>query len=430
MGIIPLILLSAGHTPKVASNSQGIRFFINSSGHYSIFGVYLWSMFHRIIKPLENNSFLLFGARGTGKTTLLKELFTGVKTLWIDLLDPVLEDQLSRNPASLAEQIEAMKGKIDWVVIDEVQKLPDLLNTVHRYIESSNIKFALTGSSARKLKRGAANLLAGRAFVNHLFPLTFIEMGDQFDEIKALVYGTLPKVVSFDNDQERQAFLRSYALTYLKEEVWSEHIVRQLEPFRKFLEVAAQCNGDIINYSNIGKDVGADTKTIQSYFEILEDTLIGFLLPPFHKSLRKQQRHSPKFYFFDTGVKRALDRTLTQELIPNTYGFGRTFEHYVIIEAFRMNDYYSKDYKFSYLRTKDSAEIDLIIERPGLPDVFAEIKSTNKVDERDVKTVSAFISDIKGARGFCLSRDPIVKKIGQIECLPWKDGLKTIFGIL
>lgn len=384
-------------------------------------------MFQRTIKPIKSNSFFLFGARGTGKTTFLRQYFSDKNTLWIDLLDPILEDQLASDPASLSQQIELAKDNIEWVVIDEVQKLPRLLDIVHHYIETTNIKFALTGSSARKLKHGVANLLAGRAFVNHLFPLTNEEMGEAFNEMKALTFGTLPKIVLFDADEERTAFLRSYALTYLKEEVWSEHVVRQLEPFRKFLEIAARCNGDIINYSNIARDVDADIKTVQSYFGILEDTLLGYLLPPFHRSIRKQQHQNPKFYFFDTGVKRALDRTLTQELVPGTYGFGKTFEHFIVVESMRLNTYYEKDYKFSYLRTKENAEIDLIVERPGLPAVLIEIKSTDKVDDRDTKTVESFLKDFPKAEGICLSRDPISKKIGKVSCLHWREGLNIIF---
>jgi predicted AAA+ superfamily ATPase len=311
-------------------------------------------------------------------------------------------------------------------VLDEVQKIPRLLDIAHHHIETSNLKFALTGSSARKLKRGAANLLAGRAFVNHLFPLTHIEMGDAFDEMTAMKFGTLPKVTQFYNDDERVAFLKAYALTYLKEEVWAEHIVRNLEPFRKFLEIAAQSNGEVINYTNIARDVGADTKTVQSYFQILEDTLIGFLLEPYYKSVRKQQRHNPKFYFFDIGVKRALDRTLTQELVPNTYGFGKLFEHLVIVEAIRLNDYKKKDYKFYYLLTKDRAEIDLIVERPGLPTALVEIKSANRIDERSTNIIERFVNDMPNTEGYCLSRDPIPKRIGSVSVLPWLEGLQAI----
>ena len=387
----------------------------------------MWSMFHRLIKPLKSNSFFLFGPRGAGKTTFLRHFFDPDTTLWIDLLDPIEEDRLSLHPESLSEQIEAMMGEKEWVVLDEVQKVPRLLDVVHQRIEGGgNIKFALTGSSARKLKRGSANLLAGRAFVYNLYPLTHLEMGDAFDEISALQWGTLPKVVQLNGDEEKMAFLRAYALTYLKEEVWSEQLVRNLDPFRRFLEVAAQCNGEVVNATNIARDVGVDPKTVQSYFTILEDTLLGFLLESHHSSVRKQQIKSPKFYFFDGGVKRALDRTLTQELIPNTYGFGRAFEHFVIGEAIRLGSYLGKDYRFSYLRTKDDAEIDLLVERPGMPTALVEIKSTTRVDERSTKTVERFLKDMPKAKGFCFSRDPIAKKIGAVEALHWREGLRAI----
>lgn len=375
---------------------------------------------------MKSNSFFLFGARGTGKSTFLQQYFADTPTLWLNLLDPLVEDPLARHPEGLAAQLQAQAGKVQWVVLDEIQKVPRLLDVVHQLIESTSIKFALTGSSARKLKRGAANLLAGRAFVNHLFPLTQVEMGEAFVLEDALQWGTLPKVVLLTEGIERAEFLKTYALTYLKEEIWSEHIVRKLDPFRKFLEVAAQSNGDIINYTNIARDVGADTKTVQSYFQILEDTLVGTLLPAYHKSIRKQQHQAPKFYFFDTGVKRALDNTLTVALAPNTYAFGKAFEHWVVIEAARLNDYYRKDFQFYYLRTKDDAEIDLVIERPGQKTALVEIKSTTRVDERDTRTVEAFLKDVRNAEGFCLSRDPVAKKINGVHCLDWQTGLREL----
>lgn len=383
-------------------------------------------MFHRIINPLQSNSFLIFGPRGTGKTTFLKEYFRGQKTFWIDLLDPALEDRYSRHPESLTQEIQGMLPQIQWVIIDEIQKVPKLLNLVHYHIENSSVRFALTGSSARKLRRGTANLLAGRAFIYYLFPLTAREMGEKFGLEEALQWGTLPKVTQFKTAEEKNAFLRSYALTYLKEEVWAEQIIRNLDPFRRFLEIASQTNGQIVNYSNIANDVGVDTKTVQFYFQILEDTLMGVLLESFHYSLRKRQRKNPKFYFFDTGVKRALDRTLLQPLIANSYGYGQAFEHLVIIEAYRLNMYYQKDFRFSYLRTKDNAEVDLILERPGMPLALVEIKSTDFVDERDVRTLEHFLKDIKKTEAFCLSRDPIPKKIGSVQVFPWEKGLKAL----
>lgn len=375
---------------------------------------------------MKSNSFFIFGARGTGKSTFLHNFFQGKKTLWIDLLDPWVEDLYAREPNTLVREIEKNKGSMEWVVIDEVQKLPRLLDIVHQQIEKNKIKFALTGSSARKLKRGSANLLAGRAFVNYLFPLTAVEMGEAFDLSSALRWGTLPKTTQLATAEEKEAFLKTYALTYLKEEVWAEHVVRRLDPFRRFLEIASQTNGDMVNYTNIGRDVGADTKTIESYFEILEDTLLGFLLPAFHRSIRKQQRKAPKFYFFDIGVKRALDHTLNQDLAPRTYGYGKAFEHFIILETFRLNAYFQNDFQFFYLKTKDDAEIDLIVERPGMPVCLVEIKSSTQVDERDTRTLEHFLKDFKKAECFLLSQDIRPQKIGSVTCLPWQEGFKVL----
>jgi len=381
-------------------------------------------MFHRLATPLKTNSFFLFGPRGTGKSTFLKSFFAGTDTLWLDLLDPDTENELARSPKILAQRIGSRKSKKNfWVVIDEVQKIPKLLDIVHSQIEENKIRFALTGSSARKLKRGSANLLAGRAFINSLFPLTAKEMGDSFQLTQALHWGTLPKITQFASDQEKTEFLKAYALTYLKEEVWAEHIVRQLDPFRRFLEIAAQGNTQIVNYTNIARDVGVDTKTVQSYFEILEDTLLGFLLEPYHRSIRKQQRQSPKFYFFDTGVKRALERTLTQQLLPNTYAFGKAFEHFLIIEIYRLNIYLQKEFRLSYLLTKDGAEVDLIMEKSGAPATLIEIKSSTSVDERHTRTLEHFRKDFPRANTYLLSQDPHPKKIGNVRALPWQKGL-------
>ncbi|MBU4484108.1 ATP-binding protein [bacterium] len=383
-------------------------------------------MFNRIIKPIKSNSYFLFGPRGTGKTTFLRKYHRDDKTIWIDLLDPNLEDEYTRHPETLTYQITAAADNIEWIVIDEIQKVPKLLNLVHHHIEDKKIKFALTGSSAKKLKKDSANLLAGRAFMNYLFPLTHIEMGDKFDLVDALQFGTLPKIFQLETQEEKSAFLKAYSLTYLKEEIWAEHIIRQIDPFRRFLEIAAQSNGQIINFTNIARDVGADTKTVQSYFEILEDTLVGTILEPFHCSIRKRQRKNPKFYYFDTGVKRALELTLTQKLLPHTYAFGRAFEHFIIVEAVRLNTYFQKDFRFSYVTTKDGAEIDLIIERPGMSLALVEIKSSQRVDERDTHTLENFFKELSNAEAYCLSLDPERKKIGPVWCLPWQDGLKEI----
>lgn len=383
-------------------------------------------MFNRIITPSLNHSFFLFGARGTGKSTWIEQKFQTIKHLAIDLLDPDEEERLAKNPQALLSQIEALPPDTRWVILDEIQKLPQLLDLVHLGIEKYHKLFVLTGSSARKLKRGAANLLAGRAFMHSLFPLTHQEMGEAFEMKQILQWGSLPTIPQLEEDVDKARYLRSYAQTYLKEEIVAEQIIRKLEPFRFFLEIAAQQNGEILNYSNIARDVGVDTVTVQSYFQILEDTLMGFFLPPFHQSVRKRQRANPKFYLFDLGVKRALEGTLTVGLKENTYGYGKAFEHLVIAEVWRLNSYLEKDYRFSYLRTKDDAEIDLIIERPGLPLALVEIKSSQRVDERDIRTLKAFQKDLPHAQAFCLSNDPNSQIIEGVHALPWKTGLKEI----
>lgn len=383
-------------------------------------------MIHRLLNPIKSNSFFLFGARGTGKSTFLRQWLPSEKTLWIDLLSEEWEWRLSKNPDELYQIVTTLPKQISWIVIDEVQKIPKLLDIVHRLIESTDKKFALTGSSARKLKRGGANLLAGRAYLNHMFPLTAKELGTQFDLFNCLAWGSLPKLFHINTDEEKRAYLRSYAHSYLKEEVWAEQYVQDLEPFRRFLEVAAQSSGDVVNYAHVARDVGSDSKTVQKYFQILEDTLIGFHLHPYHKSVRKQHLQNPKFYFFDIGVKRALDGSLVQTVVAGTSGFGRLFEHAVILECLRLNDYLQRDYRFYYLRTYQGLEVDLVVERPGQPLLFVEIKSAEVVQESDVKTLHLFLQDHQNSEAICLSREHIARTIGNVTVYPWQQGLAKI----
>ena len=312
-------------------------------------------MIYRLLNLLKTNSFFLFGARGTGKTRLVNDLIPAKDSIYIDLLDPAQYEQFLVDPSRLSRLIEARGKNIEWIVIDEVQKVLPLLDIAHASIEKYGLKFALTGSSARKLKRGGANLLAGRAFTYHLYPFTSEELGLGFDLERCLAWGTLPKPYTADTNEERELFLRSYVHTYLKEEIQVEQIVRRLDPFRKFLSVAAQMNGALLNFSNIARDIGSTTPTVQSYFQILEDTLLGFYLEPYHLSIRKRQKEAPKFYFFDTGVQRALAEVLTLPLVESSYGYGKTFEHFIILELHRRSSYLRNDFKFSFLVTKDDA---------------------------------------------------------------------------
>ncbi len=224
--------------------------------------------------------------------------------------------------------------------------------------------------------------------------------------------------------------MRSYADTYLKEGIWDEHFIRKLAPFRRFLEVAAQCNGKIINYANIARDVGVDDKTIKEYFLILEDTMIGFFLEPFHNSFRKRFAEKPKFYFFDTGVVRSLSRRLSVPLLPKTPAYGEAFEHFIILEFLRLGSYLQPEYRFSFMRTAGDVEIDLVVERPGKSLLCIEIKSSDCVNEQDVKSFIKLTRDIPDAEAIVLSQDRFLKKFEHVTLYPWKQGLEMCFPVI
>lgn len=381
-------------------------------------------MVNRLLNLPKRNSFFLLGPRGTGKSTLINSIYspTEPSTLHLDLLDIGVEDHYRLNPNDLYNQIKA--SDISWVVIDEIQKLPRLLDVVHKVIEETNVKFVLSGSSARKLKKGGANLLAGRAFMYNLHPFTHVELGKDFNLGEVLSFGTMPRLFSLE-ESEKHEFLKVYSLTYLKEEIKAEQIVRKLDPFRQFLEVAAQMNGHPVNFSKIAREIGVGTVTVQNYFNILEDTLLGFFVMPYNKSIRKSQRGSPKFYFFDTGICRSLRRVLDVPLVPQIVEYGNAFEHFVILEIIRLADYHRKQWKFYYLKTKDGCEIDLIIETSSKT-ICIEIKSTEKVVNEDIKHLTKLGSDIPNSKLFCFSREKIKKLMKQVLCIEWKDGIKEL----
>ncbi|MEK7122825.1 MAG: AAA family ATPase [Patescibacteria group bacterium] len=384
-------------------------------------------MVKRLLKLPKNHSFFLFGPRGAGKTTLLKELLPKEETYFIDLLNIETEMRYAHRPQTFAEELRALSPSIRWVVIDEVQKMPFLLDEVHRYIEEYNDKllFALTGSSARKLKRGQANLLAGRAFTYSLGPFTQHELGEQFHLERALAYGTLPKVFSLSSEEDVRNFLRSYAQTYVKEEIRSEGLIRNLDSFRGFLSVVAAENGAILSWSNIAREAGIHAKTVQAHYSILEDTLLGFFLPAYARSLRKRQKTHPKFYFFDTGVVRALTGMLTIPLHPGTSEYGRAFEHFFIAEFLRLNASLQKDFSFSYFATHD-IEIDLVVERPGLPLLFVELKSGEFINDSALRPLRSVVESVAGSEGLCVSREPRKRRVGKILVCPWQDAAQEI----
>ncbi|MCC6220251.1 MAG: ATP-binding protein [Deltaproteobacteria bacterium] len=386
-------------------------------------------MYPRLLNILKTNSFFLFGPRGSGKTTLLESIFEGEKKLWIDLLEPSAADRYFLSPEKLLIEVRSVASEIEWVVIDEVQKIPALLDVVHKLIESTNVKFALTGSSARKLKRGGANLLAGRAFIYNLYPLTHIEFGDQFSLKESLTWGTLPRLQRYQQREERERFLESYCHTYLREEVVAEQLVRNVRPFRKFLEIAAQQDGDIINYSKLARAIGVDDKTVVTYYEILEDTLIGIRLSAYDRSLRKQYIKSPKFYLFDCGVSRALANHLHLDVVAGTYSYGKRFEQLVILEIFRLNEYLRKKFQLSYFQSKDGLEIDLVLERPGSYRIFVEIKSSDSIDASDISNLRQLSKEFIDTKCYCLSQVPLTSEIDNVKIMPWQNGIREILKI-
>jgi uncharacterized protein len=383
-------------------------------------------MYRRLNSLINSNSFFLFGARGTGKSTLIRDHLKNERFLEIDLLDPVQAEEAMFALGELKAKIDFAVAEKRWVFIDEVQKVPKILDVVQSCIDRSKGKFVLSGSSARKLKRGAANLLAGRAYTFRLYPLTSLELGAVFDLDQHLRFGGLPHVWNTHDITERVLFLRSYVTTYLKEEIAEEQIVRKLEPFSRFLQVAAQASGHLLNYTNIAKDVGVSDQTVKTYFQILEETLLGFTLPAYNRSVRKSIGKTPKFYFFDTGVLRALQRNIDQQFDRNHYAYGLLFEHFVIQECMRLADYYQRDFEFSFLRINEHEEVDLIIDRGNLPEVLIEIKSTYKITERHSEVLQKVAANFPNADLMVLSNDPESKLYGRVKCLHWQAGIAAV----
>ncbi len=385
----------------------------------------------RLLVLSKEYSLFLFGARGVGKSTLVESTYkiNTTETTYINLLDTTIEDRFARNPMELVAIVEAMSLQEKYVIIDEIQKVPKLLDVVHLLIETKKCHkyFILTGSSARKLKLAGVNLLAGRAFVYHLYPFSYLELGKQFDLQSALLYGLLPGVFNFKKKQDKQQFLQAYTLTYLKEEIWAEQLIKNLDPFRRFLEVAAQSNAKIINYSNIARDVGVDDKTVKNYFSVLEDTLLAFIIEPYRHSFRKRLMSAPKFYFFDVGVTRALARMLGVTPKSGTSYYGDLFESFIVTECIKLAAYFQPEYKFSYLMTGAGVEIDLVVERPGKPLLLIEIKSTAEVRHDDLRAIEMISKEIGPCESICFSNDSHKKKIGNVMIYPWQKGIAEYF---
>lgn len=388
----------------------------------SIFYEKMLGMYNRIHKlPLENQtSFFLFGPRGVGKTTWLKSQVKDC--LYIDFLDEELYLDLMTKPGRFATLIPPhYKG---WVIVDEVQRIPACLNTVHQYIESHGTKFILTGSSARKLCKSNTNLLAGRAHTYYLYPLTAVELGADFCLENSLQYGHLPAVFSQKNPKK---FLHAYLQTYLKEEILQEGLVRQLGGFSRFLEAASFSQGNSLNYSQIAQEIGIDRATVTQYFSILEDLLIGYKLPVFTKKAKRKLITHHKFYFFDTGVFRAIRPQGPLDVSHEAE--GPALETLFLQELLALNHYYDWGYTLYYWRTLQGTEVDFILYGPkGL---FAfELKRSSRLDLRELKGLKLFSEDYPIAKCFYLYGGNRTEYHNNITLLPIQTAFQTLTTLL
>jgi predicted AAA+ superfamily ATPase len=353
----------------------------------------------------------LLGPRQTGKTTLLRHTLPEARVY--DLLDASLYLALSHRPSRLAEEL-GPKDKV--VVIDEIQRLPELLNEVHRLIEERGVQFLLTGSSARKLRRGGVNLLGGRARTTHLHPLTCRELGAQFDLHRALAHGLLPSIYFSDNPR---ADLQAYTGSYLQQEILAEGVTRNLPAFSRFLRVAALCNGTIVNFTNVANDAQVARTTIYEYFGILQDTLLLQELPAWRKTLKRKPLVSSKYYFFDVGVATALQG---REARPGTPEFGASFETYLMHELMSYRDYQSGE-PLSYWRSTSGFEVDFI-----LGDHTAiEVKARENVTPQDLKSLRALAEEKNLKRYLCVSLEPRRRQVEGVVILPYRQFLEALW---
>lgn len=376
-------------------------------------------MITRIADMPDNRSFFLFGPRQTGKSSLIRSKF-GDDAWTVDLLHGEEYSRYAKHPAQYRlDAVEKIRtGDTRRFVLDEVQRIPELLNEVHALMEEHpERQFILLGSSARKLKRGGANLLAGRAVQRLLFPFTLAELGEHFNLDDALRFGTLPPLLGL-TDTEKQDTLKAYTETYLREEVQMEGFVRNLGGFYRFLEMAASASGELLNFSNIARECHLPVRTVQSYYEILEDTLIGFRLHPWLKSERKRLVAHPKFYFFDTGVTNAVNLRLTAP--PDPRLTGRLFEQFIVLELHRYLHYTRSETRIFFWRTNTGAEVDLVLERHGELIGAFEIKSATEVSGNDFSGLRAFRNDNPGVPPAVVYRGTQAYRTDGIRVIPWK----------
>jgi len=377
-------------------------------------------MYHRNLdmKSLSaKKSLFLFGPRSTGKTTLLRFQFS--EDAIINLLRSSTFLTLSRDPSAITGMVKAIMRTSSTVIIDEIQKLPILLDEIHNLIETESVRFILTGSSGRKLKRSGVNLLAGRAWQCNLFPLSYSEI-DDFNLESYLLHGGLPQVYGSKYKEEE---LDAYINTYLKEEIKEEALVQNFTHFSRFLKVAALMNTEQLNYANVSQETGIPATSVRSYFEILSDTFTGFMLDPWRKSEKRKAITTAKFYFFDVGVANFLSGISV--LNRNSTEFGKAFEHFIAMELRSYLSYRRIKKELAFWRTQNGVEVDFLIG----DDTAIEVKSATKVTDKHLKGLRALMEE-KLVRQFILvSFDEVERETSDgILLLPWERFLKRLWG--
>jgi predicted AAA+ superfamily ATPase len=373
-------------------------------------------MYPRIINYPKNKSFFLFGPRGTGKTSWVKKQFPGA--LYLDLLQAELFNDLLARPNLLEKMIP--EGHNDWIILDEVQRVPELLFEVHRLIEGKGYKFILTGSSARKLRKKGVNLLGGRAITLHMHPLTAAELGDDFDLEHSLKFGQLPCAYT---EAEPQKYLESYVSTYLREEVQQEGLTRNLGAFSRFLEAASFSQASPLNISAVARECAVDRKNVQNYFSILEDMLLSVTTETFTKRAKRRIIAHPKFYFFDAGVYMTL-RPMGPLDRPEE-ATGISLETLLLQELRAMNDYDDLGYTIHYWRTSNNIEVDFVLY--GNKGIRAfEVKRTGRIRNEDTRGLKAFLKDYPAAKAYLIYGGDRRLNDGQIEIVPMVDCLKNL----
>ena len=361
---------------------------------------------------LDRRSCFLFGPRQTGKSTLIRQQFEGCPTY--NLLDQALFLRLSRNPALIRE---ALTPETTLVVIDEIQRMPVLLNEVHLMIEEHGIRFLLTGSSARALRRKGVNLLGGRARSRTLHPFVRVELGEHFDLNRALEHGLLPPIFLSDAPAED---LAAYAGDYLKEEIAAEGAVRNIGAFSRFLEVAAFAHGEMISFASMAGDAQVPASTVREYYEILKDTFIAHEVPAFTETRKRKAISTSKYYLFDIGLARHLQGR--RGLAPGSAEHGSAFESYIFQEIKAFCDYHRLDTP-AYWRSKSRMEVDFVFE-----DLAVEVKAKKNVTGRDLKGLRALREEGLFAHYLLVSMEPMAREVDGIRILPWTDFLDGLWG--